>query len=88
MSDFISYFHIIRHFYCFQGFFPIINKVALNSCGGILYKIRIIESKVLNMFKAVGTYFKLFSRKVAPVYTPARSYEGLCFPGAHPSARQ
>lgn len=53
-----------------------------------MYKIRIIESKVLNMFKAVGTYFKLFSRKVAPVYTPVRSYEGLCFPGAHPSARQ
>lgn len=60
-------------------FFPY--YIALNSWVASLYKMKNIESKVLNMFKVVSTFLKLFSRKF-PIYTPVSSYEEL--PGASP----
>lgn len=70
----ISYFNIFvlldifiisRVFSCY--------KVALNSWGGVQYKIRITESKVFSMEKAVGTYFKLFPREAVPIYSCTNS---------------
>ena len=49
-----------------------------------MYKLRIIESKVLNLLKAVGTYLKLFFRKVVTLYISVSSYEGPLILGVSP----
>ena len=69
------YISILQTIVLFPRFFLIINKVTFNFWGDSLYKFRIIESKVLNLLKAVGTYLKLFFRKVVTLYISISSYE-------------